>query len=777
MTAARLWWLVAVLALAASACAEGPVCKPGDKIVAGECVAGAPVVCGPGTVKDAATGKCVLAADAAAGDGGAQDAGPADAGVADSTAGDATAPDTPQPDTATTDASEAPCVPVCAAADACGDDGCGGTCGTCSVDKGCIDGICQSGPDCQADCTDKLCGEDGCGGVCGTCNLATAPVCQAGKCVAQCIPNCFGKVCGTDSCGGSCGACLSGMLCTEGATCVPATWTCDPAKYAAEDQCDCGCGVIDPDCGIGSFATLGCQDGEVCTAGKCVAIVPAAWKCEKPAYGNGGICDCGCGAVDPDCKVADAPLAGCKFGEKCAENGSCGPCKPDCAGKICGDDGCGGFCGACPKPKVPGDPKLACVGGKCVDGCVPKPVLCVTNTCGSDGCGSTCGTCKPDTFCKTGNCETEPGKSCEGFCKGKAPGGCSCMAGCLQKGDCCPDFVGTCTCAPKCQDKACGADGCGGTCGTCLVGSGKPYCGNVGQCSDMCGPQCLGKVCGDDGCGGKCGTCAIGEVCSGNGKCVPAAWNCPHFYYADNSACDCACGAPDPDCSKIALTLGCPLGVGCDKTTGYCNIPYCNANGQCTTPKWCVGHWPVGGGLRKGVCKVPNPAGKGEGVPCATDSTCAASICAGGRCRMPCQLDGDCGTGKACVGIPVAQPLTGKPMGVVAVCEGIAKLGEACTSHKACGVNRLCLAVIAPATLQAKFRCGSLPSATAIGAKCAGPGTCAVGLVCVGSTCRPPCPAGTGECPAGLVCGKGVLHGGVSSASIDDVTTPTCVPK
>jgi hypothetical protein len=39
----------------------------------------------------------------------------------------------------------------------------------------------------------------------------------------------------------------------------------------------------------------------------------------------------------------------------------------------------------------------------------------------------------------------------------------------------------------------------------------------------VCLPDCLGKVCGDDGCGGSCGSCVLPLICTANGtgQCVP----------------------------------------------------------------------------------------------------------------------------------------------------------------------------------------------------------------------------------------------------------------
>jgi len=67
-------------------------------------------------------------------------------------------------------------------------------------------------------------------------------------------------------------------------------------------------------------------------------------------------------------------------------------CQPDCEGKECGDDGCGGSCGACE----------AC-GQECSEGsCVF--VACEDKECGSDGCGGSCGTCDEGFQCGWGMC-------------------------------------------------------------------------------------------------------------------------------------------------------------------------------------------------------------------------------------------------------------------------------------------------------------------------------------------------------------------------------------
>lgn len=69
-------------------------------------------------------------------------------------------------------ADEVSCIPNCASKTSCGDDGCGGSCGTCDVGENCVSGVCISQEiTCIPDCTNKQCGDDDCGGSCGTCNI------------------------------------------------------------------------------------------------------------------------------------------------------------------------------------------------------------------------------------------------------------------------------------------------------------------------------------------------------------------------------------------------------------------------------------------------------------------------------------------------------------------------------------------------------------------------------------------------------------------------------
>lgn len=93
--------------------------------------------------------------------------------------------------------------------------------------------------------------------------------------------------------------------------------------------------------------------------------------------------------------------------EALCSTGRC-ECFPQCTGKVCGDDGCGGSYGS---------------SGQC-EACTPQ---CVGTTCGTDECGGSCGSCENGT-CSNGPCicpfagPCTPGQCCanEQTCQGDA---------------------------------------------------------------------------------------------------------------------------------------------------------------------------------------------------------------------------------------------------------------------------------------------------------------------------------------------------------------------
>ena len=434
------------------------------------------------------------------------------------------------------------CHPRCEGKE-CGPDWCGGTCGKCPAGQVCTkDGKC-----CTPHCEGKECGPDGCGGTCGECqkeqqcvlgrcvwpgvDIKERPGCCYGQyaisraytpeegrflivynckekglicawddewkeydcvesidnkrtfsedptgknpkeCDFSCTPDCEGKNCGDDHCGGSCGKCGPGQVCTEhGKCCTP---HCE-GKECGPDGCGGSCGQCD-------------YPVEYCMWGKCVND----YGCTPHDYPGCPSCsceECVC-SKDPECCKLYWDIGCANLCEK--ECGGCKACVPDCTGKECGDDGCHGECGYCPKGKT-------CYKGKCVEHC-----SCGDRECGTSPCGDPCGKCPAGQEC------TEDGKCC----------------------------------TPHCEGKECGPDGCGGSCGTC------PYnqvCrdGKCVKCSDkpMCKPE---WDCGDDGCGHECGDCSPDGVCADH-VCYSACVSyCPKEYECGDDGCGGSCGHCGP---------------------------------------------------------------------------------------------------------------------------------------------------------------------------------------------------------------------------------------
>jgi hypothetical protein len=528
-------------------------------------------------------------------------------------------------------------------------------CGECVGSTNCGDGLCVAGETC-GNCPDD-CGP--CGGTGSCCEAQSGPGCgdptvQACVCKKDafccqytwdqvCVDeitafncgDCAGGGCGNGLCDndedclicpGDCGAC-GGTGCCE----AHATTACDDATVAAcvcnqdafccqvewDGVCvdevvslGCGtCGGSGPVCGDGQ-----CESGESCKVcpGDCGACPGSGSCCEvhqNPGCNDPTVQKCVC---DADIFCCDT-----QWDDQCVANvsalncGQCGACVPNCDGKSCGGDGCGGSCGTCPAGQL-------CKENQCQDagGCQPK---CDGLVCGPDGCGGTCGECQPGFKCHSGQCKQEV---CQPDCAGKTCGDDGCGGSC---GQCADGFFcqqGHCkkTCTPSCAGKQCGDDGCGGSCGNCPINT---FCDGNGHCASSCTPNCAGKQCGDDGCGGICGSCppdkfcnqghcasqctpnCIGKQCGDDG-CGGTCGLCPGGQTCNNQG-HCVSGCT-PDCTgKLCGTDGC--GGSC----GNCGFGQaCDAFGQCQE-----------------VC-VPNCLGK----ECGDDG-----------CGGPC---GQCGFGQVC---------------------------------------------------------------------------------------------------------------------------------
>lgn len=496
----------------------------------------------------------------------------------------------------------------------CGDGTCdearGESCTTCPADCGCEAGeVCDAGSStceaCAPQCEGRACGDDGCGGVCGMCDGGVA--CVAGRCDAPCVPQCAGRECGGDGCGGACGACGGGEVCTAEGRCGAAPAQC------GDEVCD-----GDEDC-----STCPADCGACCGDGLCAAAVGE--DCSTcPA-------DCGC----PGGQACNVPVRRCEA-----------VCAPQCAGRNCGADGCGGACGQCLGGQE-------CAAGVCRDLCQPA---CAGRQCGGDGCGGSCGLCPAGQACTDGACEAICSPNCAGRVCG--PDGCGGFCGNCGIGAFCT-VMGRCeaVCVPDCDGIECGDNGCGGDCGGC----GRDEECSAGACVPLCEPVCAGRVCGDDGCGGVCGQCDAGEACGPGGVCVGGAdCDCPVGDICLDGACRAPvelCGPQNPvglcPGGRICLAGGCvDRGAGCsvNNPTGACGAGEACRNGACVALDGSVLcddlndctadlYDPVRNACINVAQDVACSDGNGCTVDACVDGTCVAEVIAG------------------CVAPPVVEPV------------------------------------------------------------------------------------------------------------------------
>ena len=423
----------------------------------------------------------------------------------------------------------------------CGDDGCGGTCGSCSdpTKPLCLDGACVSA--CDPDpirCHFAVCGSNECGGSCGTCgpgssckdgacvtvkvfdplscdgqcgNLTAGGCSCAADCTSQgsscadypatcgnCLPACAGRACGPDGCGGSCGACGSGVACSAG-LCITGCQKSCSGRQCGDDGCGGSCGA--------------CPNGSSCQfTGQCV---PDPWFCDASEYSDGTFCHCGCGAVDPNCSAAGAIVSGCATGgSTCSAAGLCSdkPCAKD------GDCGTGRVC-----------------AGTYYQGNARFSGSCATSPGGSD-VGQSC------TFgasCATGLCAEG---LCRSYCTtdGDCPGAEACVA--LPLRDLAGDiegFASVCELIPG-RDKACTAQkDCTPQQQACIATLLPSTLAPRFECANA--PGTLGTRCDVASCPGgqMCVSTASGKVCTlpcpaGAADC-PNGWHCGSLTYSSAS--------------------------------------------------------------------------------------------------------------------------------------------------------------------------------------------------------------------------------------------------
>jgi hypothetical protein len=135
---------------------------------------------------------------------------------------------------------------------------------------------------CRPTCIDRTCGDDGCGGSCGTC--AAGQLCQGGTCI--CAPEPRNTTCG-GRCGdriNNCGEIIGCPTCSGGRVCL-SNGSC--ATVCPGDSCPSGCGCsISTTEGQSHCIANGGPPGEECMSTAdcpfgqhCQGVMPSGNRC------------------------------------------------------------------------------------------------------------------------------------------------------------------------------------------------------------------------------------------------------------------------------------------------------------------------------------------------------------------------------------------------------------------------------------------------------------------------------------------------------------------
>ncbi|MBI2989791.1 MAG: hypothetical protein HYY51_01190 [Candidatus Magasanikbacteria bacterium] len=389
-------------------------------------------------------------------------------------------------------------------------------------------------------------------------------------------------------------ACNDGLACTlndecTAGTCAGSPKVCDDSKPCTTDSCDAA---------TGACVFAGKPDGTACAQGSSVCVATTCYPQDETCATDGekkcrqtsgvlGHYECmvaqggtlGVWTLQDSCGPVESSLCGDDFG--CMEPGGA-PCTPSCTGKSCGDsNGCGGTCGS------------TCGAGKV---CKVADFSCVD--------------CLTAAQCDDANASTTDACTAANVC--------------------------THTCVPQCTGKQCGADGCGGTCGTCAAGKS---CSAEQTCVDAPPAQCTTDA-----------NCKQLEFCGG-GLCYPFLDEGGETFNGESGLggghpdgksdnwdwdSDCKCASKTSCLGTQAPTGVCPnLGqkLDCDEKSagngqGVGDFAGCNPGGQCDQyDNDCDGF-----------------------ISCSSNANCVFGTCVNGFCsKVACQSSKQCVGGGSCV--------------------------------------------------------------------------------------------------------------------------------
>jgi len=323
------------------------------------------------------------------------------------------------------------------------------------------------------------------------------------------------------------------------------------------------------------------------------------------------------------------------------------PCVPDCTGRVCGDDGCGGSCGECENAEDVCD----------LDGqCVPYSVPCSS----VDDCPNPLElVCDPTTaMCILGS------ESCDGFftpcpegqvCLGQADG--AWYGACYE--DCLPFLPSSCPAGHECVQID--FSGQMGVCQRATNATAGSVC-EPSDISTMCG---VGLVCTPQGenappvCRAMCHTfaaepgCVEGLVCHLGGTCGPPA-------IAEEAKIGEPCSGPESEFGSLCgMTAKAVKGVCVEQKETLVCTALCRLDGlhdDCEAGQICADAFGLDVGIcvsTGGECQSATDCPAPSAMMCDPDTaTCEVSECDGWMTTCPegqqCQTMSDVSNAGAC---------------------------------------------------------------------------------------------------------------------------------
>jgi len=534
---------------------------------------------------------------------------------------------------------------------------------------------------------------------------------------------------------------------------LPAGWTCASGRYGSNDGCDCGCGVVDPDCSSSSIAVRGCGDSNLCTDDRCNASAQCSYlnntaSCDDGTYCtvndrcSGGTC-VGGGARDCSAQTSTCSSGTCdEAGRACVrtavnEGGACSDGLYCTVNDACSLGQCRGTARSC--SALDG----ACTAGSCneaTDQCVAVPA----NEAASCDDGSRCTT---TDVCRAGTCAGRA-VDCSSLTQGCLRGQCDALTGqCVAvpapDGTACDDGL-FCTVSDVCRAGSCQA----GTPRACA--STACTAGSCDEQGDACvsTPTNEGLACDDGRFCTSSDTCRAG-VCGGsptdcstlNGPCRQGVCDeglraCRAMSANESGSCDDGNGCSESDRCVAGTCRGVPKACPVDPTS--CVVASCDATtGQCATQ-------PKANGA---ICS--------DGVRCTINDTCQSGTCRGtpldcSRFATVCSTSQCVETTGTCGTTPLAD-------------------GTRCDDQRPCTSGDTC---VAGQCGGAQVDCSALTQGCLVG-RCDGQsGRCVAEPVADGALCDD-----GSLCTEGDVCRAGTCTGVAKTCSRSSECVATCEPS